>query len=198
LLAVSTTDGEQLAHLVGETALVEGPDVEAPGTVTSVTDGALIVSCDQPVWSGPEPRPVTISVFANAALYRLTGKAQADGNDVIGDAALAVERIQRRRWPRKRMDLPVILCPVEEGSRLEGVPGRTVDISLGGVCVETIRAVEGEGDPMIILNIPGGGAIVSGATTVAVDQLEDGWRYRLAFRDLDPEDIDRLAALLAA
>ena len=51
------------------------------------------------------------------------------------------------------MDLPVTLCPIDRASHVEGIPGRTVDISVGGACVETLRPVEGEGDPMVILRL---------------------------------------------
>ena len=109
-----------------------------------------------------------------------------------------MQRIQRRRWPRRRLELRVTLCPVKGTSRLEGVPGRTVDVSVGGLCAETVRPVEGDGDPMVILDLPDGARIVAAAVTVAADDLGDGWRYRLAFRDLDSDDAGRLAALTGA
>ena len=93
------------------------------------------------------------------------------------------------------MDLVVTLCPVDDGSRLAGIPGRTVDVSVGGLCVETLRPVEGAGDPMVILKLPDGTTIVSGASTVAVEEFGDGWRYRLAFSELEEDDARRLAAL---
>lgn len=93
------------------------------------------------------------------------------------------------------MDLPATLCPVEDGTRVAGVPGRTIDVSVGGLYVETLRRLEGEGDPMVILNLPDGTTVVTGTATIAAEDHGDGWRYRLAFRDLDPEDADRLAVL---
>jgi PilZ domain len=184
-----------LETLLGQTALVEGGTVEATGTVAAVEGGVVVVSCDQECWPTGESRQVVISIFAPDALYRLSGKASSDGRDVVGEQNMAFERIQRRRWPRRRMDLPVTLCPVSDGARVGGIPGRTVDVSVGGVCVETLRPVEGGGDPMVILSLPDGTSIVINTSTVAVEDLSDGWRYRLAFRDLDPNDAGRLAEL---
>jgi c-di-GMP-binding flagellar brake protein YcgR len=111
---------------------------------------------------------------------------------------MVIERIQRRKWPRLRIDLPATLCPVTDATSLQGVPGRTVDVSVGGACVETLRALEGEGDPMLMLSLPDGGTIVCATATIAVEELEDGWRYRLAFIDLDGEESSRLQTLTAS
>lgn len=188
----------ELRSIEGQTALVEAEATEATGVVASVDGGSVVVRCDQECWPPGEAHLVSVSVFAPDALYRIRGKAVASGFEVVCDADAEIERIQRRRWPRKRMDLPVTLCPVEDGTRLAGVPGRTIDVSVGGLCVETLRQLEGEGDPMAILNLPDGTTIVAGTATVAIDDLGDGWRYRLAFQELDPNDAGRLAVLTTA
>lgn len=188
------TDG--LAQLVGHTALVETGEDEATGSVTSVSGGALTVTCDGGYQNGDRLSEVLISVFAPEALYRIRGRPVVKGRDLIIEAGAGVERIQRRKWPRSRVDLAVTVCPVADGRRVEGVPGRTVDLSVGGLCVETLRPVEGEGDPMVILSLPDGTTIVSLTSTVAAADLGDGWRYRLAFRDLDAHDFGRLAELI--
>ncbi len=186
-----------LGSVVGSTALVEVDQVEAPGTVVEADGACVAIVCDQAPWPGGW-RQVSVSIFADDALYRLSGPARADRERVTCDPGIEVERIQRRRWPRRRLELRVTLCPVKGTSRLEGVPGRTVDVSVGGLCAETIRPVEGDGDPMVILDLPDGGRIVAAAATVAADDLGDVWRYRLAFRDLDSDDAERLAALTGA
>lgn len=188
-------DFEGLAQLTGQTALVETGGTEATGSVTSV-EGSVTITCDQDHWPSGELGDVTVSVFAPDALYRIAGWAKVDGLEVTMRADAAVERIQRRKWPRRRMDLAVTLCPVADGRRLEGVPGRTVDVGVGGMCVETLRPVEGEGDPMVILSLPDGTTIVSLTSTVGIEDLGDGWRYRLAFLDLDPHDVVRVADLV--
>jgi hypothetical protein len=187
-----------LEALEGHTALLEGEATEATATVTAITSGALTLRCDQECWPPGESHPVSISVFAPDALYRITGKATANGLEVVCAAGLEVERIQRRRWPRKRLDLPVTLCAVDNSVRMSGVPGRTVDLSVGGLCVETIRQLDGTDDPTVILDLPDGTAIVATVAIVGSDDLGDGWRYRLAFQGLDESDIDRLAQLTAS
>jgi hypothetical protein len=87
---------------------------------------------------------------------------------------------------------------VEDGARLSGIPGRTIDVSVGGLCVETLRQLEDGGDPMVIMDLPDGTTIVACTTTVAAEDLGDGWRYRLAFQGLEAEDADRLASLTVA
>ncbi|HWE54242.1 MAG TPA: PilZ domain-containing protein [Acidimicrobiales bacterium] len=180
------------------TALVEIGDAEATGQVTGVEGTSLTIACDQESWAGHGLSSVSVSVFAPDALYRLSGPAQAAGLVVTTSPGSSIERVQRRQWTRRRLDLAATVCPVADGRRLEGVPGRTVDLGVGGVCVETLREVEGEGDPMLIISLPDGTSIVSLTTTVGVEDLGDGWRYRLAFRDLDSKDANRILDLTNA
>ncbi len=193
---MARTDGLTGASgLLGLTVLVEVGEEEATGVV-SATDGATIaVTLDEQTGALPESAVAQLSIFAPDALYRLTGRVSIAGRELRSAGDAPIERIQRRRWPRRRLDLPVILCPVAGGVRLEGIPGRTVDLSIGGCCVETLRPVEGEGDPMVILSLPDGTTIVSGASSIASEDLGDGWRYRLAFRDLEAHDAGRLSEL---
>jgi PilZ domain len=182
-------------NLEGRTALIEVGTIEITGTVTSRPGEPITISCDDRCWDAGESREVSVSIFAPDALYLFSGKATSTGRELVCDPATVVERIQRRRWPRKHLDLAVRLCPVEDGSHFAGIPGRTIDVSVGGLYVETLREVEGEGDPMIILDLPDGSTIVSGSSTVGVECAGDVWRYRLAFRDLEGDDADRLVSL---
>lgn len=183
-----------LSDLIGATALVEAGEEEATGLVSAVEGSTVTVTLDDDTFPAGAPTAV-VSVFAPDALYRLTGPAVRTGRELVTGEDATLERIQRRRWPRRHIDLPVTVCPVADGVRLEGVPGRTVDVSIGGCCVETLRPVEGEGDPMLILSLPDGTTVVSGASSITSEDLGDGWRYRLAFRDLDAHDAGRLADL---
>lgn len=185
-------------RLVGLTALVEIGSVQMTGQVTELDGVHVTVTADDDIPVEAEFDKVHISVFAPEALFRISGSARRAGRAITTEDNTTIDRVQRRKWPRRRMDMPVTLCPVADGMRVEGVPGRTIDVSIGGVCVETLRPVEGEGDPMVILSLPDGTSIVSSAATVAVEDLGDGWRYRLAFRDLDTHDAGRLAALTTA
>jgi hypothetical protein len=184
-------------HLIGHAALVEAGGSTATGSVTGADDSTVTVTCDDPAWTGQDSGPVQVSVFSPDALYRLSGPSTVKEADVILGPYPDVERIQRRRWPRRRLDLAVTVCPVEDGRRLEGVPGRTVDIGVGGLCVETLRPVEGEGDPMVILSLPDGTSIVALTATVGAEDLGDGWRYRFAFRHLEAHDAGRIADLVS-
>lgn len=184
--------------LVGTTALLETDGLEVTCTVAEQTDVGLSLDADQEPWPPGEVHQVHLSIFATEALLTASGRATADGAAVQVRLDGPLERIQRRRWPRRRMDLPVTLCPEVDGARVEGIPGRSVDVGVGGICVETLRRVEGEGDPMIIVSLPDGTSIVTGTSTVEVEDLGDGWRYRLAFRDLDGNDAGKLAQLTAA
>ncbi len=187
-----------MVHLLGHTALVEAEGVAATGTVDNVAGGAVFVSCDEECWPDGDSRQVSISVFAPDALYRMTGSAACEQKGLRCSDDILIERVQRRRWPRRRMDLPVTLCPVDSASSIEGVAGRTIDISVGGACIETLRPVEGEGNPMVILRLPDGSTVVCGAATIAVEEMDDGWRYRVAFTDLTSSDASRLESLTAA
>ena len=188
--------GAEVEDLIGLTALVEAAGVEATGVVSDTSEGRVTVSSDH-TWPTGGLADANISIFAPAALYRWTGPVTTSGADVRTGPGMSFQRIQRRKWPRRPMDLQVTLCPVADGRRVEGIPGRTVDVGIGGVCVETLRPVHGEHEPMVILSLPDGTSIVAGATTVEVEDLGDGWRYRLAFHDLDAHDAGRLAGLTA-
>lgn len=190
-------DADGLARLTGHTALVEADGVQTTGSVVAVEAGSVDVACDEEAWEGIGTIVAELNVFAPDALYRLSGAARVEGSHLLFVPASTVERIQRRKWPRRRLDLPATVCPVADGRRVEGVPGRTVDVGVGGVCVETLRPVEGEGDPMLILSLPDGTSIVTLTATVGVEDLGDGWRYRLAFRNLDAHDVGRIAELVA-
>lgn len=186
-----------LSALVGHTAYVEGCATGVQGTVSRVEGGRLIVTCgpETKEWPESERLEVTISVFGPDALYRLEGGAEAFGRDVVLDGGALVERIQRRHWPRRRMDIPATLCAVGDGRRIEGVPGRTVDLGVGGVSVETLRPIDCESRTRIILSLPDGTSFVAAARTVSSEELGDGWRYRFAFEHLDAHDAARLTAL---
>lgn len=185
-----------LTGLVGLRALVELGGAGMTGAVSAVDGARVTVTLDDGATVPGDLPAVVVNVFAPDALYRLEGRATVTGGDLVTAGDSTIERIQRRRWPRRPIDLPVTLCPVADGLRIEGIPGRTVDIGIGGCCVETLRPLVGEGNPMVILGLPDGTTVVSGSSTVASEDLGDGWRYRLAFRGLEAHDAGRIAALM--
>ena len=181
----------------GHTALIERTDLQVTGTIDNADGLGCTVFCDQECWPVGEARDVSISVFAPDALYRITGQAVSSEKGLICPGDMQVERIQRRRWPRRRVDLPVTLCPLDSAAHVEGIPGRTVDLSVGGACVETLRPFDGDGEPTVILRLHDGATIVCKATTIATEELDDGWRYRLAFTELDTADAALLESVTA-
>ena len=188
-------DQNLIVSLVGAPALVETGSVESTGLVSGQSPGALVVSCDEFAWAGGDPADVTVSVFAEDALYRFSGPCELREREVVVPDGILVERVQRRKWPRRRFDFAATLCPVDDTHRVSGVPGRTVDVGSGGLCVETLRPLEVDKDPTVILTLPDGRSISVRTTTVEVEDLGDGWRYRLAFSHLEPRDAALLVGL---
>lgn len=193
----ATEHPDWLEQLAGQTALVEGEGLELAGTVEIGRDGAVIVHCDEECGFAGEARKLSISVFTPGAYFLLNGTATPDGKDLRCSRGMAIERIERRRWPRARLDLPVTLCPVH-GSDIDSVPGRTVDISVGGACVETLSPVPRAETVTVVISLADGAHIECSCATIAVEETGDGWRYRLSFRDLDRIGASRLEALTAA
>jgi hypothetical protein len=186
-----------LDSLLGAPALVETGLVEATGSVSKIDAGGLVVECDEESWEGAEADNVVVSVFASEALYRFSGRCDLRNGEVAIPDGVSVERVQRRSWPRRRLDVAATLCPLDDTRRVAGIPGRTVDLGVGGLCVETLRPLQGDRDPVVILTLPDGRSIVARTTTVGVEELGDGWRYRLAFGHLETRDANLILGLVS-
>jgi hypothetical protein len=191
-------DQNFIVTLVGAPALVETGRVESTGVVSGLSSTILVVSCDEVEWAAANPDDVLVSVFAKDALYRFRGRCELGEGEVAVPDDVFVERVQRRTWPRRRLDVAATLCPLDDARRVAGVPGRTVDLGVGGMCVETLRPLDVDRDPTVILTLPDGHSIVVRTTTVAVEDLGDGWRYRLAFGHLEPRDASLILDLLSS
>ncbi len=100
----------------------------------------------------------------------------------------------RRRWPRATVRLPLRVVDTEDSFRV--LTGLTLDIAVGGTravldgplfcTVETTIQLElGDRVPLVCEAMVAGG----GAT-------DDGWEYRLAFRNLDLYEITALEELI--
>ncbi len=186
-----------LDSLVGMPALVETGLVEATGFVSKGDVGGLVIACDEQTWCEADVDRVVVSVFGAEALYRFSGRCELRKGEVEIPAGVSVERVQRRSWPRRRLDVAATLCPLDDTRRVAGIPGRTVDLGVGGLCVETLRPLHGDRDPVVILTLPDGHSIVARTTTVDVEDLGDGWRYRLAFGHLETRDANLILGLVA-
>lgn len=150
---------------------------------------------------GASPRPahevseVVASFFAPEALYRLMAKGTLEEEGLLVLEVSAVERVQRRASPRVAVALSVRLRPSGRAPVL--VRGNTVDLSSGGCRLATDRPWPEDSNPVAAIELPDGELVVTPARVVTVDPTGDGWEYRLAFPDIDPDARDRLARLVA-
>ncbi len=106
---------------------------------------------------------------------------------------IEAERIRgadRRRWPRAEVRLPVHLIDTEGSFSV--VSGETVDISIGGLRARVEGPLSGAVEATVRIDLSGGHALLCEALVAGGGAVEDGWEYRLAFRNLDPDDITAL------
>jgi hypothetical protein len=189
----------------GQVALIERQELRWPadaklGPVSGVVeagegDTLTIVGVAPP--DLPEGTEVTVSIFAPEALYRIRACARWLSSDRLTlDPIHDVERIQRRRWSRHELCLDVTLAPLDRVGRDTGIEGRTLDIGLGGVRVETETRLPFGPDLSVILMLPDGAPLVARASVVASEDRDGSFEYRLAFDTLDEVDTTNLAALL--
>jgi hypothetical protein len=138
---------------------------------------------------------VMVSVFAPDALYRIRAQARWIGAERVAlDPIHDVECIQRRRWPRHVLHLDVTLAPlIPEGGT---IAGRTLDIGIGGLRVETEAALGEATHVTVTLMLPDGVPLVARATVIATADHDGRFEHRLAFDQLDDLDVTNLAALL--
>ena len=183
----------------GQIALIE-PVGASPGrdclTGVVVPDARIVVDL------GASPRPeaevseVVASFFAPEALYRLSGKATVEPGGLLVLDVAGMERVQRRTAPRVRMALPVRMG-MGERAMPTIVSGETIDLSTGGCRVTTDRPWPDDSDPVLSIDLPDGGAVITPARVITVDLSGDGWEYRLAYPAMDGDDRERLSRLVA-
>lgn len=181
---------------LGRVMLVEegGGDPFA-GIIVGSSDDTVILNLTTaaPPWHEAE---VHASVFGPEALYRATANAtvRTDKRMVLSDVR-DVETVQRRRWPRRQLNVPVILLTVGTPAAA-GIAGETVDLGVGGTCVHTTQPVPRRADPTVRFTLPGGELLMLPARVVDAAPSDAGYDYRLAFRDLADEDASRLAQIV--
>jgi hypothetical protein len=195
----AATQTEQWKPTPGQIALIE-PVGASPGrdclTGVVVPDERIVVDL------GASPRPdgdvteVVASIFAPEALYRLSAKATLEPDGLLVLDVGGVERIQRRTAPRVRLALPVRMGMGERAVPTI-VSGETIDLSTGGCRVTTDRPWPDDSDPVLSIDLPDGGAVVTPARVITVDLSGDGWEYRLAYPAMEGDDRDRLSRLVA-
>ena len=102
--------------------------------------------------------------------------------------------VERRRWPRASVHLPLRVVDTEDSFRV--LLGEALDISVGGMRVVLDGALFGTVEVTVQLELGGQAALVCQALVAAGGAVEDGWEYRLAFRNLDADEIRTLAHLV--
>jgi hypothetical protein len=143
---------------------------------------------------------VVVSFFAPEALYRIHAAARWGPSGRLAiDPIHGVERIERRSWPRHALHIDVTLATLDgPDDDMIGVAGRTLDIGMAGLRVQTIRRLPAGADVTAILTLPDGGRLVARTTVVSAHTGEGGFEYRLAFDPLDNVDATRVVALVGA
>jgi len=107
-----------------------------------------------------------------------------------------VERIQRRSAARVPIQIGVVLSFLDDPTpMIESVVGRTLDIGLGGLRVLTLRPVP-KRDPTVMFTLPTGRSIVGATLVLSEDTSADGYEVRLAFQELDTDDVIALRELV--
>lgn len=170
LIGVVDADGEGLLTIVG---------VSSP----NLADGTEVI----------------VSIFAPEALYRIKGAVHWRTGDLLTIATdYDVERVQRRRWSRHPLQLGVRLAAIDGADfRDADIAGRTLDVGLGGLRIETVRRLPERATLLAIVALPDGERLVAQTAVVTADFGERGCEYRLAFDHLDEVDVVRLVSLFA-
>jgi len=186
----------------GQVALVEYPGNGQPltGLITNGQKGEHI-AIDLGAQAPPAPdEPIVVSVYAPDALYKLRATAVPTRPDgvIVLEPVHDVERIQRRSAARVPIQVGVTLSFLDDpGPMIESIVGRTLDIGLGGLRVLTLRPIP-HNDPTVMFTLPTGQSLVGATSVLSVDRVTGGWESRLAFQDLDADDVVALRELVEA
>jgi hypothetical protein len=182
-------------------ALVEYPGNHGPLTGLITNGGHQHrIAIDLGAQAPPATDEIVVSVYAPDALYRLHATAVPSRPDgvIVLEPVHEVERIQRRSAARVPIQVGVTLSFLDDPAPLiESIVGRTLDIGLGGLRVLTLRPVPHR-DPTVMFTLPTGRGIVGAALVLSEDHTDEGYESRLAFEDLDSDDVVALRELVEA
>lgn len=140
---------------------------------------------------------VQVSVFAPEAMYRARAviRVRAGHRAELEDLE-PEEPVQRRRWPRQAIALPVSLVPVDEITPT-GIMGETIDISVGGVRIVTHEPLPGGTDPLVAITLPDGDVLLMLGRVVHSSHTRDAFTYGVVFPDIEGDDAARLNEIVA-
>lgn len=119
----------------------------------------------------------------------------SEGAEVTTIEADRVRGADRRRWPRARVRLPV--CLVDTEGSFSVLTGETVDIGVGGLRAHVDGPLSGSVEATVRIDLSDRHALVCEALVAGGGVVEDGFEYRLAFRNLDPDDVAALEDLVS-
>jgi hypothetical protein len=169
------------------TGIVEGAGIDTM-TITGLSAQGLASDVE-----------VVVSIFAPEALYRIQGSAHwIDPGRLVVDPIRDVERIQRRRWPRHALHVDVTLASLDGYDGVGGVTGRTIDIGMGGLRVETVFPLTPGVDLTAMFTLPDRSCVVARTIVVSAKVSDSGCEYGLAFERLEDADATHLMALVGA
>ena len=109
--------------------------------------------------------------------------------------AVRGDQVDRRRWPRAAVRIPIRVVDTEDTFRV--LIGETIDVGVGGVRAVLDGPLFGTIEASVHLDLDGFGPLVCQALVADGGAIEDGWEYRLAFRDLEPREVRALANVVA-
>jgi len=107
-----------------------------------------------------------------------------------------VRAADRRRWPRARVHLPVRLVDTEGSFSV--LRGETVDIGVGGLRAKVDGPLSGAVETTVRIDLRRREALVCEALVAGGGAVDDGWEYRLAFRNLDADDVAALEEVVGS
>lgn len=114
-------------------------------------------------------------------------------------STIEAERLRgadRRRWPRVEVRLPVRLIDTEGGFSV--LSGQTCDICVGGLRARVDGPLSGEVEATVCIDLTSDHTLVCGAMVAGGGPVDGGWEYRLAFRNLEPDEIAALELVVDA
>jgi len=187
---------------LGQVVLIERLDVADVEPMTGVvlesrTTGIVALDLMAEPTETLDGASVLVSVFAPEAMYRARATLRVgEGHRAELDAVEPEEAVQRRRWPRRQVTLPVSVIAVDDAAPA-GVTGETLDISVGGVRILTHAPLPAGSDPLVAITLPAGDVLMMLGRVVHSSQSQDTFTYGVVFPDIEGDDAARLSELVA-
>jgi len=195
--------GEDWMPQAGAVVLIEPEATGPPLTAVAIADADGRVLLD--VGASPAPEGVEFdgvaSVFGRERMYRVSGALRLVEPDRAGLYELVakeVEQVERRVSPRRDIELSACLTAFDGPGAVVSTVGHTVDVSLGGCRVVTEEPFPLGSEPTVSLHLDDGSTILARAAILERRRVFDGFHYRLMFTDIDLDDRERVAQLIAA